>query len=78
MGKSKYKGIVPTDFDDVSTYELASRPSKVNIEAFARPLGADEGLKPFFESLPDVLAVKSLREVAARIVAESRSRAIRS
>lgn len=51
----------------MATYELASRPSKVTTEDFARPIEIDDSLKTFLEKLPDVLAVKSLRAVAAQI-----------
>ena len=55
------------NFDRVKTYELASRPSKVTIKDFAEPVGADDSLKIFLEKLPDILAIKSLREIAAQI-----------
>lgn len=55
------------NFDRVKTYELASRPSKVTIKDFAEPVGADDSLKIFLEKLPDILAIKSLREIAEQI-----------
>lgn len=60
----KYK---PIDLERISTYELESRPSKVTIDDFSTPINAGDSLKEFLEKLPDILAVKSLREIAAQI-----------
>jgi hypothetical protein len=57
----------PLELDKVKTYPLASRPSKVNLEEFAKPVGGDSSLGEFLDSLPNVLAVKSFRELAERI-----------
>ena len=57
----------PLSLDKVSTYPLASRPSKVSLTDFARPLNDDASLKDFLASLPNILAVQNLRELAARI-----------
>jgi hypothetical protein len=57
----------PLELDYVSTYPLASRPSKVTTEDFAKPVNEDSSLKDFLNSLSDILAVRSLRELAARI-----------
>jgi hypothetical protein len=57
----------PLDLDRVNTYPLATRPSKVTTKDFARPIGEDSTLSGFLNSLPDILAVRSLRELAARI-----------
>jgi hypothetical protein len=64
---SVYENINPIDLDKIKTYELASRPSKVTVKDFAAPLDGTESLKDFFDKLPDILAVKSLRELAAQI-----------
>ena len=53
--------------DDVKTYPLASRPSKVSLNDFASPVQADSSLRDFLTSLPNILAVQSLREIAARM-----------
>jgi deoxyhypusine synthase len=55
----------PLKLDDVKTYPLASRPSKVSLDDFASPIGEDSSLKDFLQSLPNILAVQSLRELAA-------------
>ncbi len=57
----------PLDLGGVRTYPLASRPSKVTVEDFARPVGEGSSLADFLDSLPDILAGRSLRELAARV-----------
>jgi len=57
----------PLDLANVKTYPLASRKSKVNLNDFARPLSGNASLSDFLDSLPNVLAVQSFRELAARI-----------
>lgn len=64
---SIYEEIQPLGLEGVSTYPLASRPSKVAVEDFARPFDADASLRDFLSSLPKILAVQSIREVAARM-----------
>jgi hypothetical protein len=59
--------IKPLGLEGVNTYPLAERPSKVAVEDFARPFGGDASLREFLASLPNILAVRSLREVAARM-----------
>src|ERR1041385_7875526 len=57
----------PLELDNVKTYPLASRPSKVNLDEFAKPVGDDSSLSEFRDSLPNVLAVRSYRELTERI-----------
>lgn len=57
----------PLSLEDVSTYPLASRPSKVTVADFARPVANDASLDDFLKSLPNILAVQGLREVAVQI-----------
>ena len=64
---SIYEDIQPLGLEGVSTYPLASRPSKVTVEDFARPFEGDSSLRDFLSSLPNILAVQSIREVAARM-----------
>jgi hypothetical protein len=64
---SIYDDIKPLGLEGVSTYPLAERPSKVAVEDFARPFGEDAALRDFLASLPNILAVRSLREIAARM-----------
>jgi hypothetical protein len=64
---SNYNELQPLSLEEVSTYPLASRPSKVSLSDFANPVNPDSSLKDFLASLPNILAVQNLREIAARI-----------
>ncbi len=64
---SIYENLQPLSLDEVSTYPLASRPSKVTVEDFASPVTGNSSLRDYFDSLPKILAAESLRELAARI-----------
>ena len=64
---SVYENLQPIDLNEIETYELASRPSKVTIKDFATPVLEDDSLTEFLGNLPNVLAVQSLRELAQRI-----------
>jgi hypothetical protein len=64
---SIYDDIQPLGLEGVNTYPLAERPSKVAVGDFARPFGDDATLRDFLASLPNILAVQSLREIAARM-----------
>ena len=59
--------LTPLDLERVKTYPLASRNSKVSLNDFARPLIRDASVADFLDSLPNVLAVQSLKQIAARI-----------
>ena len=64
---STYDDLNPLDLDKVKTYPLASRSSKVKLADFARSIEAEASLSQFLDSLPDVLAVQSLRKIAERM-----------
>jgi hypothetical protein len=57
----------PLPLESVSTYPLSSRSSKVSAGDFARPVAGDSTLREFLDSLPNILAVGSLRELAGQI-----------
>ncbi len=57
----------PINLEEINTYELASRPSKVTVKDFAEPISGDDSLKGFLDKLPNILAVQSIREIASRI-----------
>jgi hypothetical protein len=57
----------PLDLDGVSTYPLAARSSKVTTRDFAEPINEDSSLSGFLNSLPNILAVRDLRQLAKRI-----------
>jgi hypothetical protein len=65
----------PIDLSPLATYPLVSRPSKVTIEDFARPLGADASVRDLLSSLPKILAAEDLRAVA-RAVRDARERGL--
>jgi hypothetical protein len=64
---SRYDDLEPLELARVRTYPLASRHSKVKLEDFAKPLEGDASVREFVESLPNVLAVQSLRQIAERM-----------
>lgn len=64
---SIYEDLRPISLDKVQTYPLASRPSKVTVADFARPVTEDSSLTDYLDSLPNILAVQSLRELAAQM-----------
>lgn len=57
----------PLSLEGVNTYSLAERPSKVTVEDFARPVEPDASLRDFLKTLPNILAVQTLRELASRM-----------
>ncbi|MGI9065510.1 MAG: hypothetical protein ACR2HX_03795 [Pyrinomonadaceae bacterium] len=57
----------PLNLEQVRTYPLASRPSKVSLDDFASPVQENSSLKDFLACLPNILAVQTLRELAARM-----------
>jgi hypothetical protein len=57
----------PINLHKINTYKLASRPSKVTVKNFAKPVSANDSLKDFLDKLPDILAVQSIREIAKAI-----------
>jgi hypothetical protein len=57
----------PINLDKVTTYPLASRPSKVTVKDFATPVTEDSSLSDYLASLPNILAVQSLRDLATQI-----------
>src|SRR5436305_3439436 len=73
---SRYR-FAPLAFDGISTYPLASRPSKVTTADFAQPVREDSSLKDFLAGLPNILAAHELKALAASIrEARRRGRAI--
>src|SRR6185369_8311302 len=64
---SIYEDLKPISLDEVKTYPLASRPSKVTVKDFAKPITEDSSLRDYLASLPNILAAQSVRELAARI-----------
>jgi hypothetical protein len=63
----------PLDLSKIKTYPLASRPSKVTVNDFAKPVGADSSLKDFLAGLPNILAAGELAELA-KLISEAKRR----
>jgi len=73
---SRYK-TEPIDLSSIATYPLASRPSKVTTDDFAKPAPRESSLSDFLDSLPSILAARELRELAGVISeAKHKGRAI--
>lgn len=64
---SIYDDLGPLELNDVKTYPIASRSSKVKLADFAQPVSAEASLNDFVSSLPNVLAAQSLRKIAERM-----------
>ena len=62
-----YDDLEPLELAKVRTYPLASRLSKVRLEDFAGAIEEGATVGEFLESLPNVLAVQSLRQIAERM-----------
>lgn len=59
--------VQPIDLNEVSTYKLSERPSKVSLADFAAPVKETDSLREFLSALPNILAVRTLREIASQI-----------
>lgn len=57
---------------DLKTYPLKKRRSKVRVSDFAKPWRRGGSFSLFYRSLPDILAVKTLRAVAKAIATAHR------
>jgi hypothetical protein len=64
---SVYDNLVPIDLSGIRTSDLASRPSMVTVANFGSPAAEADSLTDFLGKMPDILAVRSLRDVAAAI-----------
>lgn len=64
------------DFVDLSklkTYSIKKRKSKVDRDLFARPLKPKASFRSFFDSLPNILKAKDLREIVDAIVSAKKN-----
>jgi hypothetical protein len=66
---SKYKvePLGTRELEGLDTYPLASRSSKVGKDQLGRPAEPDSEFRAFWESLPDVLAARDLRDLVRRM-----------
>jgi len=58
---SKYKN-KPLSPDNLKTFSLKSRKSKVDVKDFAHTMRGGESIEQFVESLPDILAAKDFKQ----------------
>ena len=65
--------IRPIDASRLKTYPLQRRHSKVQVSNFAKVWTKGRSFARFLDSLPDILAVKTLREVAKAIAKAHRN-----
>lgn len=66
------KKIEPLSLEGIRTYPLKSRKSLVGIRDFAGAFSPRGSFRDFLSALPNFLAAKDLREIAARIVTARR------
>ena len=59
--------IKPLALQNIKTYPLAKRYSKVKMPAFAKPWRPGGSLTRFLDGLPDILAARTLREVVDEV-----------
>src|SRR5579863_868660 len=59
--------IQPLKLDNVRTYPLKSRSSKVSVADFAKPCGRGASVSQWISSLPRILAAESFRGVVAAL-----------
>src|SRR5437763_4789555 len=64
---SIYEDLKPISLEEVHTYPLSSRPSKVTVTDFAKTVNEESSLRAYLNSLPNILSVQNLREIASRI-----------
>jgi len=64
---SIYEDLKPISLDEVRTYPLSSRPSKVTVADFAKTINEESSLGDYLNSLPNILAVQNLWKIALRI-----------
>ncbi len=66
--------IPPIDTSDLKTYPLKKRHSKVRLSDLAVPWKRGGSFSTFYSRLPDILAVKTLRDVTHAVVKAHRKR----
>jgi hypothetical protein len=67
LSTKRRKSAAPIDLENVKTYPLASRDSKVSLADFGRPHRRGGSLRGFLDSLPRILGGESLRRLAGEI-----------
>ena len=67
MTESKYP-IQPLEFDNISTYPLGDRKSKVHTGLFGKPPEKNDTVGQFIKKLPKILAGEQLQQLVAALV----------
>ena len=67
MSESKYP-IDPLEFDDISTYPISERKSKVHTGLFGIPAEPTDTVADFLDKLPRILAAADLRDLVGVLV----------
>src|SRR5512135_1304320 len=62
------------DLSKIRTYSVRGRESKVRLTDFARPFQKGASFRDFFDSLPDILAGTTLKQVAAAVAKARKDR----
>ncbi len=62
------------DLSKLKTYSISKRKSKVNKDLLAKPLASRSSFNNFFQSLPNILKAKELREIVGAVVAARRKK----
>jgi deoxyhypusine synthase len=62
----------PADFSKIRTHSLQQRANKIAVEAFASVCDEQASLTEFLDGLPDVLAVRTLRNIASAVALAKR------
>lgn len=65
--ESKYT-IRPLEFDNISTYPIESRKSKIHAGMFGKPMDGSENVLSFISKLPHILAADGLRTLIRTIL----------
>lgn len=64
----------PISLDDISSYPLKDRNSKVKIRDFGKPWTAGGNMGGWLKSLPDILAASDIKNIAERIIKAAKSK----
>jgi len=62
------------DFSKIKTYSIRKRKNKVNTTLFAKPLRPNSSFRAFFDSIPNILKAKDLKQIVQAIVRAKRKK----
>lgn len=67
IGRTAKPKLEPIDLSGLRTYSISDRKELVQVSRLGRPTEADDSMKAYLDGLPDILAARGLKEVAAAI-----------